>query len=490
MNGLYEQAAKVAGLDDEHWHQQWPPALAFRHSDTLEQPAEFSIDAKSQYTYRVSQGSIRVPIDKPESAARNLDWNFEDEEDKGDPPPLACMRVVKIKRNRNRELLVNRKLLFEIFRVFELDYYALYLYHSITPGFHVLDCQDANAKGQRTLRFYLNHQDSVIIWSYNTVTRAALAVAIVGEDHSAAVLYDGLKSQLPNDIIYSPFALVLVAIIQGFLVANEGRQTESHDNHSQLRKRGLDFEEFYHVRSMELGHACSDVLDDLSATCLRQGVVITETEHCLKVLKSVQTLADKLEDPKLWDMVAASCDLSDGHVEETHQEILETVQFLQPQMADRVVSLTHLQREARDSLALVSPLLQCYPTLHTTVSLNWLTQTAKIMSRITRTDATVNKRDSSSMKVIAIMTMAFLPATFFATLFSVPSLKWDADAPSVIQPSFWVYVACTLPTTVLVFLVWAVCTGRLLAAVVERIKITYDVLVYIHCNRGVEANSA
>jgi len=87
------------------------------------------------------------------------------------------------------------------------------------------------------------------------------------------------------------------------------------------------------------------------------------------------------------------------------------------------------------------------------------------MNRISRTDAVTNRHDSSSMKVIAIMTMAFLPATFFATMFAVPSLAWD-NSPShssdrIVQPSFGIYVAFSLPTTALVFLIWAFTTGRI-----------------------------
>lgn len=62
------------------------------------------------------------------------------------------------------------------------------------------------------------------------------------------------------------------------------------------------------------------------------------------------------------------------------------------------------------------------------------------------------------MKTIAIMTMLFLPATFFAALFAVPSLQWDQA--EVVQKKFWVYWAFTLPTTVLIFLVWVVIVNR------------------------------
>lgn len=64
------------------------------------------------------------------------------------------------------------------------------------------------------------------------------------------------------------------------------------------------------------------------------------------------------------------------------------------------------------------------------------------------------------MKTIAIMTMAFLPGTFFAALFAVPSLRWDQTSPRVIQSEFWVYWAFTGPVTVLVFLIWLVLTKR------------------------------
>ena len=64
-----------------------------------------------------------------------------------------------------------------------------------------------------------------------------------------------------------------------------------------------------------------------------------------------------------------------------------------------------------------------------------------------------SKRDSMSMKTIAIMTMAFLPGTFFAALFAIPSLKWDAEP--VIQHKFWIYWAFSLPFTAQIFIIWA-----------------------------------
>jgi Mg2+ and Co2+ transporter CorA len=76
------------------------------------------------------------------------------------------------------------------------------------------------------------------------------------------------------------------------------------------------------------------------------------------------------------------------------------------------------------------------------------------LARINRDIAASAKRDSSAMKTIAIMTMLFLPATFFAALFSMPSFDWEE--PKLIQARFWIYWAFTIPTTALVFLVWII----------------------------------
>lgn len=64
------------------------------------------------------------------------------------------------------------------------------------------------------------------------------------------------------------------------------------------------------------------------------------------------------------------------------------------------------------------------------------------------------KRDSSSMKTVAVMTMAFLPGTFVAALLALPSFDWGPAAGQ-----FWVYWAVTIPSTILVFLIWGLLTN-------------------------------
>ncbi|KAK3990650.1 hypothetical protein QBC44DRAFT_63463 [Cladorrhinum sp. PSN332] len=65
--------------------------------------------------------------------------------------------------------------------------------------------------------------------------------------------------------------------------------------------------------------------------------------------------------------------------------------------------------------------------------------------------AAASKRDSSSMKVIAILTTLFLPGTFVSTLFSMPIWDWEVSRLSDVSARYmWFYWVLTIPLTVLV----------------------------------------
>lgn len=74
-----------------------------------------------------------------------------------------------------------------------------------------------------------------------------------------------------------------------------------------------------------------------------------------------------------------------------------------------------------------------------------------------RTLAIESKRDSSSMKTIATVTMAFLPGTFVSSFFAMPMFDWNKPpGDNVNSRTFWIYWAVTVPLTVSVFLLWGV----------------------------------
>lgn len=61
-------------------------------------------------------------------------------------------------------------------------------------------------------------------------------------------------------------------------------------------------------------------------------------------------------------------------------------------------------------------------------------------------------KDSTSMKIIALITAAYLPGTFVATLFSMGMFDWQA---TTVSSSFYIYWVVTVPLTIITLAGWA-----------------------------------
>ncbi|KAK8081321.1 hypothetical protein PG996_000102 [Apiospora saccharicola] len=68
--------------------------------------------------------------------------------------------------------------------------------------------------------------------------------------------------------------------------------------------------------------------------------------------------------------------------------------------------------------------------------------------------AMATSRDSKHMRFIAIVTMVFLPGTFFASIFSMSFFNWQDKTTAVISSFFWVYVLFTVTCTLLTLGLW------------------------------------
>lgn len=77
------------------------------------------------------------------------------------------------------------------------------------------------------------------------------------------------------------------------------------------------------------------------------------------------------------------------------------------------------------------------------------------------------------MKVMALMTMLFLPATFVSALWSVPALDKEE---ALTKQNFGIYWVVTIPVTLAVFVAWYVLNNdwkRLLQRI-QRLDIVWD----------------
>jgi Mg2+ and Co2+ transporter CorA len=61
------------------------------------------------------------------------------------------------------------------------------------------------------------------------------------------------------------------------------------------------------------------------------------------------------------------------------------------------------------------------------------------------TIARETREDGNSVKIIAALTMVFLPGTYLSSVFGMAALE---------NARWWLYMAITLPRTILVLAVW------------------------------------
>ncbi|KAL4742701.1 hypothetical protein BDV11DRAFT_202562 [Aspergillus similis] len=93
-------------------------------------------------------------------------------------------------------------------------------------------------------------------------------------------------------------------------------------------------------------------------------------------------------------------------------------------------------------------------------------RTSRIAAHITDTlsfkDAYIAKRqtefmlrDSTTVRVITVVTLVYLPATFMATLLGMNSFfEMDDSRNIVISPQFWIYIVCSVPLTAATLCYW------------------------------------
>ena len=76
------------------------------------------------------------------------------------------------------------------------------------------------------------------------------------------------------------------------------------------------------------------------------------------------------------------------------------------------------------------------------------------IARASQSVAVESKRDSSSMKTLAVVTMFFLPGTFVASFFAMPLFNWQSQHGQVIDRRLWIYFVVTIPLTTITCSVW------------------------------------
>ncbi len=78
------------------------------------------------------------------------------------------------------------------------------------------------------------------------------------------------------------------------------------------------------------------------------------------------------------------------------------------------------------------------------------------IAEASKTIAEETKKDGSSMKTLALVTMCFLPATSVSSILAMPLFDWQSRGDKVVNPLVWVYFVLAIPLTLATVGIWYV----------------------------------
>ncbi|KAI0863626.1 hypothetical protein F4860DRAFT_44121 [Xylaria cubensis] len=339
----------------------------------------------------------------------------------------ASLTLVSMGRDRDENILMAKDTFMKIFRRFGIDSRFLQLVKTNRYGLHY------DWEGKRC-SYYIGTALYILMWSFDRATRKTRAI-LLSRDFISTEELGSLRRLIQFEVnrLHSPFLLAWVSLVHlsnwmdasTYYLLTSIRQLEELTGYGPYGRKKSSSEvpiDRLTQASKDVGHVQVNLANQLRHVTIGTAI----SSH-------IATRAAKLTD----------------YAVETY------MQKCQEEFAEFNSTIPSLQRSLNDSSAYVYYLQERVRSQNTVVYALMTQADARIninLAKASKELAAATKRDSSSMKSIAIMTMLFLPGTYFAALWAVPSLKWGQ--PDVIQPDFWWYWVFTGPSTLLIFAIW------------------------------------
>ncbi|KAJ8108097.1 hypothetical protein ONZ43_g6532 [Nemania bipapillata] len=339
----------------------------------------------------------------------------------------ASLTLVAIGRDRDENMLITKNNFMAIFRRFGIDPRFLQLVKTNRYGLHY-DWENLRVS------YYIGTALYILMWSFDRSTRKTRAI-LLSRDFISTDELGSLRRllQLEVDRLYSPFLLAWVSLVHlsnwmdssTYYLLTNIRQLEELTGYGPYGKKT----------------SSNDIpIDRLTQASKNIGYVQVNLANQLRHVTIGTAISTHIS--------TRAAKLTDYAVEAYKQKC-------QQELEEFSATIPSLQRSLNDSSAYVYYLQERVRSQNTVVYALMTHEDARIninLAKASKELAEAAKKDSSSMKSIAIMTMLFLPGTYFAALWAVPSLKWGQG--NVIQSDFWWYWVFTGPSTLLIFAIW------------------------------------
>ncbi|CAJ2508927.1 Uu.00g139530.m01.CDS01 [Anthostomella pinea] len=391
---------------------------------------------KIQMIRAVDEGQKGLIVMNPHPAVRDepslVDYLQSDEaQGNGSSTKAASLTLIFISRDTESGFSVQRSTFIQLCDYLQLDESLRYYLISSRSGWFPVVGKDGCCS------FLVKDYMYILAWTFDPDTLQTRAIMSERSDYRKySHLREAGPVNLPGHVnlpgltrahLYHPLTLAFYGLADFVwwtdeLIVNEGYAVgaiEKSTGHGLWTKSEI-----------EPKAPSSEALTEASRKIAK---VIGVFASMLKSLKIAKAMALTLDDVDTWGAWFGERDGLDDY-RQCSTSFAEASRLLRRRAAAIKLSAHASNDRARAQSSIVSALIRREET------------------RLSLQIAEATKRDSSDMKVIAMMTMLFLPATFFAALFAVPSLDWNQ--PGIVTDNFWIYWAFTLPTTLLIFFIW------------------------------------
>ncbi|KAI1326262.1 hypothetical protein F5Y16DRAFT_237259 [Xylariaceae sp. FL0255] len=342
--------------------------------------------------------------------------------------PLASFRAVVLSSpfeygiKPGVPLLISQQHFLELIDSLEIDNAVLWLTLQRLDGLHRFQSTKADT-------YYFGQSDFSCIWTFDAKSLRTTAI-LISSNHDQWSQISELLS-LHKNHIHSPFLLVYVSILAVCCIFDKEIMYKQSWGLATIEKQvGYGKDAF----KLADRNNIPDLAIAIQAVGSTTNHIFSKQRHFRMFREILGEIEDVVRGPGI--------PITSGN-----EKLLATFPSLRARIRSSHDYLEYLKTKAERLSTVLLALMT-----HEDAAVN------TELAESSRVIAEASKADSSSMKTVAILTMAFLPGTFIAALFAVPSLDWSSG--TVITGHFWIYWAFTLPATALIFILWLLLDNR------------------------------
>ena len=240
------------------------------------------------------------------------------------------------------------------------------------------------------------------------------------------------NSSAPSD----PFLTLATVITESVLILEERRRKVDEEVQSREAATGVTLVS-WHLKK-EATMDAYPLLFDLLHLCQQELMYMEcSIQYLTHLVKELQEQHNSLLNLR----IAAAKDDDKTKIRFQGQKVINSFKLSESQIKHMDYQVRTLSLRICTQLSIVESRLS---------QSNAVTQVSMARTQVVISEAT--KKDSMAMRTIAAVTMLFLPGTFTASLFAMPFFKTDGRFS--VSKWFGLYVAVTVPLTVLVVVIW------------------------------------